>query len=137
MLPPVKSDSLEQARSYLDSLDLNYIVDAMCADSYALPRWLKADAQHCCQLYKNFLWLQKKYAPQAMVPTREIDEFWHNHILFTKNYFDDCLQLFGYYLHHEPSTPSDDPNVLIEQFLITKELYLSEFSQALTLIQPL
>lgn len=126
--------SLEAAQQYLQDLDLQYIIEAMCAPSYPLPRWSVADAQHCCQLYKNFLFLQKKHFPALLVPTREIDEFWHNHILYTKRYMADCQHIFGHYLHHEPAAPDEDLAGLIDSFLRTKEFYLQEFQQPLTTI---
>ncbi|VVC76521.1 hypothetical protein AQUSIP_18360 [Aquicella siphonis] len=127
------SVSLEEARCYIDALDLTYIAESMCAPHYPLPRWTHADAVQCCQLYKNFLFLLKKYLPMPLVPTREIDEFWHNHILYTRNYFHDCEKIFGHYLHHEPASPTDDGQALISNFLETKKLYLEEFGQPLVL----
>ena len=127
--------SLEAARVYLANLDLTYIVTPMCASSYPLPQWVLADAEYCANLYKDFLWLQKKYLPQPLVPTREIDEFWHNHILYTKNYFHDCMNIFGYYLHHDPLSPDEDKDKLVEDYLKTKQLYLTEFNRPLGLIR--
>lgn len=128
--------NLEAAQDYIQQLDLSYIVDAMCAETYPLPRWVKIEAEYCAKLYKNFLWLNKKHLPQALVPTREIDEFWHNHILYTKNYIHDCLKIFGHYFHHEPLTPEEDVTLLTENFLKTKELYFLEFGESLGLITP-
>lgn len=125
--------SLAAARDYLNALDLHYIIAAMCAPEYPLPRWQLKDAEHCCQLYKNFLFLQKKHGSMPLVPTREIDEFWHNHILYTKAYFKDCEQIFGHYLHHEPASPIEDTGQLLDQFKLTKQLYLEEFGQPLIL----
>ena len=75
---------LDAARSYWQQLDLTYLADTMCADSYPLPRWTRQDALHCIRLYKNFLWLHKQHPAAVLVPTREIDECWHNHILHTR-----------------------------------------------------
>lgn len=126
--------SLKQAEQYLLHLDLGYIIQTMCAPSYALPKWQIDDAQRCCELYKKFLWLQKKYPDQTLVPTRDIDEFWHNHILHTKQYFTDCKQIFGHYLHHAPALPEDNHAELITKYNQTKALFLHEFKQPLTLI---
>ena len=119
------------ARAYLDQLDCGYIIDAMCAESYPLPRWTREDATHCCKIYKNYLWLIKIHPNATLVPTREIDEFWHNHILYTKRYTDDCQQIFGYYLHHNPLSPNEDTTKLIREFSLTKQLYLETFNEAL------
>ena len=126
--------SLEAARSCIEQLDLNYIVKAMCSQNYPLPRWEMPEAAHCLKLYKNFLLLQKKHSPDMLVPSREIDEFWHNHILYTKNYFQDCLNIFGHYLHHEPVSPNEDSQQLINDYLKTKQFYLDEFGIPLELI---
>jgi len=123
--------SLSSARAYIDKLDLDYIVEFMCSERYPLPRWSLSDATHCCQLYKNFLFLSKKHLPEFLVPTREIDEFWHNHILYTKNYFRDSLAIFGHYLHHDPASPEDNAELLVNGFLKTKQYYLKEFKQPL------
>ena len=38
--------------------------------------------------------------PRSM---REIDEMWHEFILFTKDYSDFCAKYFGEYMHHLPN----------------------------------
>lgn len=126
--------NIENARAYIDQLDLHYIAECMCSPSYPLPRWEMQEAMHCLKLYKNFLFLQKKHYPDMLVPSREIDEFWHNHILYTKNYFQDCLNIFGHYLHHEPASPNEDSSILIKDYLKTKQFYLDEFGIPLELI---
>jgi hypothetical protein len=126
--------SAEDACEYILKLDLDYIVQVMCAPDYSLPRWTLADALHCARLYKNFLILLKENPREELVPTREIDEFWHNHILYTKNYHRDCLNIFGYYLHHEPASPVDDPEKLVSHYQKTKAYYLEKFSHPLELI---
>jgi hypothetical protein len=95
-----------------------------------LPQWTEEDATHCARLYKNFLFLFKKHFPEPLVPTRHIDEFWHNHILYTKKYTEDCLNIFGHYLHHEPAGEGDSVE-LVEQFLKTKQYYFDEFGEEL------
>lgn len=129
------SVTCELAQTYLEQLDLNYIVETMCAEHYPLPRWTREDALQCCQKYKNFLLLQKKNPKNLLVPTKQIDEFWHNHILYTQNYFKDCLNIFGHYFHHVPANPNDDQQQLIADYLQTKVLYLAEFHEPYTLIE--
>lgn len=123
--------SLESARAYLDQLDLGYIVKAMCAPGYALPQWVEEEARYCEQLYKRFLLLSKMHPQESFVPTRQIDEFWHNHILYTKQYTADCLKIFGHYFHHAPASMEEDNSWLIEQFLKTKRYYLQAFGEEL------
>lgn len=126
--------SLEEARAYIEQLDLTYLVDSMCAENYPLPRWTRDDALKCAALYKNFLLLFKAYPKERLVPTREIDEFWHNHILYTKQYHSDCQRVFGHYLHHQPALPTDDHSVLVNDFLTTQQLYFAMFKKHMTII---
>ena len=35
--------------------------------------------------------------------SKEVDEVWHTFILFTKDYTVFCLEVFGFFLHHEPA----------------------------------
>lgn len=127
--------TLEKAQHYIEQLNFTYIIDTLCALDYPLPRWTLSDATQCAQLYKNFLFLNKKYPASTLVPTHEMDEFWHQHILHTKKYFHDCENIFGYYLHHEPAAAMDDTTQLLQDYSKTKALYEVEFKQALHLLK--
>jgi hypothetical protein len=52
--------------------------------------------------YRRFLFLMKKHPDELVAPTTEVDDFWHQHILDTAKYADDCQKVFGYFLHHYP-----------------------------------
>jgi hypothetical protein len=52
--------------------------------------------------YRCFLQATVDHPRKRLAPTREIDRFWHHHILDTQKYIDDCQAVFGYYLHHFP-----------------------------------
>jgi hypothetical protein len=131
MLTTIQAINIDQARTYLSRLDLGYIVHAMCDENYFLPRWTMADARECERRYKNFLLLQKMYTNISLVPTRFIDEFWHNHILHTRRYIEDCQQIFGFYYHHEPAIPGESSAQLINQFERTKALYWETFGEGM------
>jgi hypothetical protein len=64
--------------------------------------WDLEMALSVADLYRAFLFLCKTYPDQVIVPTSEVDDFWHLHILDTRNYISDCERMFGYYLHHFP-----------------------------------
>lgn len=119
--------SLEAATNYLASLDFSYLIDKVCDPDYPLPRWVPVEAQHGVRLYKRFLWLLKRHEGVFLVPSYEIDEFWHNHILHTKRYCADSQAIFGYYLHHEPASKQEDPCALIDGYRMTQLLYEQEF----------
>ncbi|GLU33744.1 hypothetical protein WKR88_26480 [Trinickia caryophylli] len=52
--------------------------------------------------YRQFLKLAAKYPEVQVVPSEEVDEFWHIHILDTQRYAADCERIFGHMIHHDP-----------------------------------
>jgi hypothetical protein len=78
----------------------------------------KLSADQAFEHVLKYLWLSKKHAielaanqhndefpSQCFMPRsmREIDEMWHEFILFTQAYNDFCEQYFGEYMHHLPN----------------------------------
>ena len=60
---------------------------------------------HCLQIeneYLKYLALNRHYESRPIVPCKEVDIFWHYHILDTQAYSDDCQRIFGNFLHHFP-----------------------------------
>lgn len=43
-------------------------------------------------------------------PSMEIDEGWHNFIMFTQDYADFCNRFFGRFIHHVPNLPGETPD---------------------------
>lgn len=131
--------TLNSAKIYLDQLDLSYISRKMCSLRYSLPRWQPELAVMCEKLYKRFLWLLVKYSDKHLVPTRDIDEFWHNHILHTQNYTNDCLALLGRYIHHSPVDEEvnniEEGQRLVANFKLTQIFYKQEFGESLQVLQ--
>ncbi|WP_158308693.1 glycine-rich domain-containing protein [Bordetella avium] len=81
---------------------------------------------------KNFLYLSKKYhhRDRRLVPSMEIDEIWHHHILDTKSYFFDSEKIFGTYFHHDPyfgTRGEADQQNLNDAFAFTQKLHVLEF----------
>jgi hypothetical protein len=63
--------------------------------------WTFQQTEVAISRYKMFLHLQFLFPDIEMVPTKEIDEVWHAHILTdTRRYIQDCENLYGYILHH-------------------------------------
>jgi len=81
--------------------------------------------------YKRFLALLAKYPQEPIAPGREVDRFWHAHILDTQKYVEDCERVFGHYLHHFPyfgMRGADDAAALATAAERTRELYAAEFA---------
>lgn len=117
---------LREIRNCIDALDLSKIARNMVIKQ----GWLTSEVAECSILYRNFLYLQYKYPDEILAPSEDIDEFWHNHILDTKQYKLDCEKIFGKYLDHYPyfgidgATTMDDLN---NSFARTQELHAKEF----------
>lgn len=82
--------------------------------------------------YKRFLKLILLYPDRQFVPSKEIDTFWHYHILDTKNYYHSTINIFGEYLHHYPYLGffgEEDHNNLIALYRETQLTYEETFQE--------
>lgn len=71
--------------------------------------WTEAETQAAIARYKMFLTIHFLFPDKELVPTQEIDEVWHTHILLnTAQYFQDCQHLFGHFLHHRSADEIDE-----------------------------
>ena len=80
--------------------------------------------------YRRFLALKMLYPETALVPSKQIDDIWHAHILDTKAYREDCQALFGRFMDHYPYfgvNGEDDYKMLQEAFSETIDLYEARF----------
>jgi len=67
--------------------------------------WSEDKSNTVLREYRRFWALRFKHPGQWLVPSPDVDEIWHAHILHTREYTRDCESVFGPdgYLHHEPS----------------------------------
>lgn len=93
--PPAAASA---ARVKIKNLDLEPIKFKLVKEG----GWSLEKADRVAALYKGFLLLHALYPDDTHVPTHEIDDMWHAHILDTAKYMADCHDIFGYYLHHFP-----------------------------------
>ncbi len=97
------------------------------------PGWSLVKIEALENWYRRFLFLVYLYPEKTIVPTKDIDIFWHTHILDTKKYMMDCESLFGGYFHHFPyfgMRGEQDRMNLKEAFSETEELYLDLFGES-------
>jgi len=64
------------------------------------PDWSRSKVVELIREYKNFLYVCARDESES-VPSAEVDEIWHEHILFTKEYEDWC-NFLGRKIHHNP-----------------------------------
>jgi hypothetical protein len=125
-------------KSLIESIDFNPIVKRMVKANH----WSHAETLEGLKQYKNFLFLKRKYHEKYTIPPSiDIDEFWHNHVLHTKKYTEDCNVIFGNYLHHHPHHGENDEfsHKVIENLFEeeTQRLHFNEFGTYLYAIRPI
>jgi len=84
--------------------------------------------------YRRFLALRALYPEATLVPTGMIDEFWHQHILDTVQYANDCERVFGGFMDHDPYFGGDsdeEAEANASAFEETKRLYRETFGEEL------
>ena len=118
----------------IQTLDLE-AVKLRVMDTELGEGWNREYADSIELAYKNYLTMLVKYPDDAedIMLSKDVDEFWHTHILQTIKYTEDCQNTFGNFLHHAPHigerTPADleKRDVLAEK---TRRLYEQEFGGA-------
>ncbi len=72
--------------------------------------------------YKRFIYLAAKYG--GVAPSDAVDQVWHQHILYTRDYRNFCMAYFGKFIQHNPDRTKGQSN---DSASHTKELYHMEF----------
>jgi hypothetical protein len=113
----------EDARRAIAELDLRQIV-AAAAQNY---QWSPDEATQAQQQYLRHLWLCYEHPDEAIAPsTMRADLVWHQHILDTVRYRDDCEKIFGRFLDHVPFY-TDYTAEEAEMLRRTYQYYVEEF----------
>lgn len=76
--------------------------------------------------YQKFLYLAQKYPNEPLSPTFDIDEMWHLHMLHPRQYYDDCMVLFGQIMGHETSGTTKE---LTNYSNLTENIWKKEFNE--------
>ncbi len=104
------------------SIDLSRIIDKLVRTK----GWTSDAAELAAERYRGFLALN--LVIDRPVPTLDIDEVWHAHILDTRSYANDCERVFGRMLHHFPYLGMyGDEAAQESQFARTSEEWLARF----------
>ena len=65
--------------------------------------WSLADARRRIDEYRRFLYLAAR-AGHCVTPSDSIDQVWHQHLVYTENYWVDlCGEVLPAPLHHGPT----------------------------------
>jgi hypothetical protein len=70
------------------------------------------EARELFEECKKWLWLcgtrPRSMRLTVFGPMRLLDEMWHTFILFTREYTEYCMTHFGFYIHHAPTTRTEN-----------------------------
>lgn len=95
--------------------------------------WTAHHARRVEEEYRRYLALTMLHGAKSVVPSQEVDAFWHYHILDTQAYAEDCDKVFGGFLHHFPyfgMRGAEDAAALSQAYDETLSLYEAEFGLA-------
>lgn len=101
--------------------------------------WSREYVERMALAYKRFLTLLVKFPDETIAPTKDVDKFWHAHILDTQKYAADCENVFGYFLHHFPyfgMRGEQDAADLRAAAARMQEIYAREFGEAMSGAAP-
>jgi len=121
--------SLEQAVAAIQALDLGPI-KLKLMNPVEGHGWSREYADRMELAYQRFLILSVTHPEETLAPSKDVDRFWHGHILDTLKYAEDCEKAFGYFLHHFPyfgMRGAEDAANLAKAAENTKRLYRQEF----------
>lgn len=93
--------------------------------------WDESHRSRVADRYVKFLSLIAAHPGRAFAPTREIDLFWHLHMLHPRAYQRDCAALFGGVLDHDGGFGKDPAElpVLQRTFDRTATLWESRYGE--------
>jgi len=127
---PVQEQVTESIPEKIRQLSLSMIKKKLMQPPPEGEGWSRQEAEVAELWYRRYLTLVNKYPEQTIVPNEPIDAFWHQHILDTRRYREDCEKIFGNMLHHYPYLGlNGDADVRDKAFKETNRLYRVEFGE--------
>lgn len=113
------------------TIDLQPIILKMHeAEPYSLSR-----VEKIAQAYLEFIFLAQKVAFPIM-PSKEVDIFWHYHILNTKHYREFCDKHFGRFIDHIPLLKQEAKQSDNTAFLKTQAAFKKHYGHYIPNLKP-
>src|SRR6266568_532261 len=125
---------VQQVIAAIQALDLDPIKLKLMSPEEG-QGWSREYADRMELAYKRFLTLLVTHSEETLAPCKDVDKFWHGHILDTLKYAEDCDRLFGRFLHHFPyfgMRGAEDAANLAKAAETTRRLYRQEFGTTQT-----
>jgi hypothetical protein len=124
----MQTTDFDTVKARIASLDLEPIKFKLVKEQ----GFKESDVEQLEKWYKRFLFLTFKYNDRPIVVSEAIDNFWHQHILDTRKYAEDCEELFGKFLHHFPYfglRGEDDERALHAAYAETISMMKEEYGE--------
>lgn len=127
----VNSQEVQTVWGKIDAIDFSNIKRRLMLPAPEGDAFDEQAADLSIEWYRRYLKLHAKYHEYRLVPSRFIDIVWHRHILDTRAYLCDCINVFGAMLHHNPYFGmNDDAAERDAAFEVTDRLYVDEFGES-------
>jgi hypothetical protein len=131
--PKPSSEQIEAAMTAIAAIDLSAVKRKVVAEK----AWVPKIADYAELRYRRFLAMRLLDRKLVLVPPPDIDVFWHQHILFTREYARDCEKAFGEFLHHNPASGSKNEAEKLQQgFVETAAFYADAFGENYLATEP-
>jgi hypothetical protein len=128
----ISHEAVTAALRAVSQIDLSPINEKLQYDNPVL--WSDETIAQTEVDYRRFLALNLLYPSKTLVVNKNLDDYWHQHILDTHKYAADCDKLFGSFLHHYPyfgMKDDEDGERLLEAFAVTQQLWEEAFGVSL------
>jgi len=138
LLNDIKVSLTEEQRIAITRIDAE--------DFSAVAKRVKKDCGFDDDRIKKGVDALKQYYVAAVVDSKnrhaisdDVDPFWHTHVMFSKEYMQFSMDVFGKYMHHEPLDHDDKERVdLVEKVYIhTRKIYETIFKAWNSELTPL
>ena len=120
---------VEEVLAAIDALDLDCI-KLKLMDAEEGQGWSREYAERVELAYRRFLALMVKFPHETIAPGKDVDKFWHGHILDTIKYAEDCERTFGHFPYFGMRGDEDAKNLAAAGERMSA-LYEQEFGEKL------
>jgi hypothetical protein len=128
----IPNDAVAAALERVGRIDFSHINKKLQYDNPAF--WTDERIAETEDAYRRFLALNLLYPGKNLAVSKRLDEYWHNHILDTRKYAEDCDFIFGSILHHYPyfGLPGEkDEGENIPAFAVTQQIWKETFGTSI------
>ncbi len=97
------ADLIENAKTgaaELPHLSVDLVAASYRSDDFPTD-WTAEQREASALRYRQWLHLKQLQPNSRLAPTRDIDFFWHLHMLAPVAYYRDCMRLFGRLMDHD------------------------------------